>query len=261
MTASNDTATAAWIGSRHTVGRPRLRLICLPHAGGGAGSFAGWRAHVPEGTELVLVELPGRGGRIDEAMPETMAGLVDALFTGLRGEFDAPYAIFGHSFGALLGYELTRRIEQEIARGEPLRPPRALLVSGSRAPHVPLHRKRVADGDDAKLLDWLRDSGGLPEELLEFPDFLRDLLRAVRSDMNFAEQYLVPEPAAVGCPLVAFAGYQDAVSAASHVEPWSQYTTAAHRLRVLSGGHYFPQSHPQETVTAVLAELAAVSQG
>lgn len=259
MTASHDTATGAWIGVRHAVGRPRRRLICLPHAGGGVGSFAGWRPHVPEGTELALVELPGRGGRIDEAVPQTMDGLVDALFTGLRAEFDAPYAVFGHSFGALLGYELTRRIERAIVQGEPLRPPQALLVSGSRAPHVPLHRKRVADGDDAQLIAWLRGSGGLPEELLAFPDFLSELLRAVRSDMSFAERYLIPEPEAIDCPLVAFAGSQDAVSAASWVEPWSQYTTAAHRLRVLPGGHYFPQSHPQETVTAVLAELTAVS--
>ncbi|MFB7940972.1 thioesterase II family protein [Streptomyces sp. NPDC056049] len=260
-----DTASAAgplappsWISARYARGLPRLRLFCLPHAGGGVGVFGPWRAHLPNGVELAPVELPGRGSRIDEPMPPTMDALVDALLDGLRGELDLPYAFFGHSFGALLGYELTLRIEREAAAGGAVRTPSALLVSGSRAPHVPLGRGSVASGDDAGLIDWLSGTGGLPPELLEFPDFLRDLLRAVRSDMAFAEGYLAAGPEPVGCPLSAFAGAEDTVSTVAQVEPWDRYTTAAHALRILPGGHYFPQSHARETVGAVLAELAAV---
>lgn len=198
MCASNPTpATVSWIAARHAPGTLRSRLICLPHAGGGAGTFRSWRPHLPDGVELAPVELPGRGSRIDEPLPQSFDTLVDALFEGLRGEFTLPYAFFGHSFGALLGYELTRRIEREIERGAGLRPPSVLLVSGSRAPHVPLDGEPVADGDEARLVAWLRSSGGLPDELLDFPDFLRDLLRAVRSDMAFAEGYRIPRPAAV----------------------------------------------------------------
>ncbi|MEW1676853.1 thioesterase II family protein [Streptomyces noursei] len=260
MCASNPTpATVSWIAARHAPGTLRSRLICLPHAGGGAGTFRSWRPHLPDGVELAPVELPGRGSRIDEPLPQSFDTLVDALFEGLRGEFTPPYAFFGHSFGALLGYELTRRIEREIERGAGLRPPSVLLVSGSRAPHVPLDGEPVADGDEARLVAWLRSSGGLPDELLDFPDFLRDLLRAVRSDMAFAEGYRIPRPAAVGCPLVAFAGAEDAVSPVAHVAPWNLYTTAEHRMHVLPGGHYFPQSHPRTTVTAVAEELAALS--
>ncbi|MGW6538795.1 thioesterase II family protein [Streptomyces sp. NPDC055051] len=263
---THDTASAAgplappsWISARYARGVPRVRLFCLPHAGGGVGVFSPWRAHLPNGVELAPVELPGRGSRIDEPMPPTMDALVEALLGGLRGELDLPYAFFGHSFGALLGYELTLRIEREAAAGGAVRTPSALLVSGSRAPHVPLGRGSVASGDDAGLIDWLSGTGGLPPELLDFPDFLRDLLRAVRSDMAFAEAYLAAEPEPVGCPLSAFAGAQDTVSTVAQVEPWDRYTTAAHALRVLPGGHYFPQSHARETVGAVLAELTAVA--
>ncbi|MGW7417824.1 thioesterase II family protein [Streptomyces sp. NPDC054863] len=261
MRASNHPTPASvdWIGARHSTGIVRSRIICLPHAGGGGGTFSPWRPYLPEGVELAPVDLPGRGSRIDEPLPESFDSLVEALFEGLRGEFTLPYALFGHSFGALLGYELTRRIEREIEQGAGLRPPSVLLVSGSRAPHVPLHRESVADGDDAQLIAWLRGSGGLPEELLEFPDFLRDLLRAVRSDMVFAEGYRIPRPAAVGCPLVAFAGAADEVSPAAHVAPWNLYTTAEHRMHVLPGGHYFPQSEAQAVVKAVAEELAAFS--
>ncbi|MFE6226459.1 MULTISPECIES: thioesterase II family protein [unclassified Streptomyces] len=258
-TAAGPLAASSWISARYARGVPRLRLLCLPHAGGGVGVFHAWRAHLPDGIELAPVELPGRGSRIDEPMPATMDALVDALFDGVRGELDVPYALFGHSFGAILGYELTRRIEREAARAGGPRTPGALLVSGSRAPHVPLGRGSVASGDDAGLIDWLSGTGGLPPELLEFPEFLRDLLRAVRGDMAFAEAYLAAGPEPVGCPLSAFAGAGDTVSTVAQVEPWERYTTGRHGLRVLPGGHYFPQSHPAETVAAVVAELAAVS--
>ncbi|MEU2790653.1 thioesterase domain-containing protein [Streptomyces sp. NPDC007100] len=260
MRASNPAQdTAGWISARHVAGPLRSRLICLPHAGGGAGTFRSWRPFLPEGVELAPVELPGRGSRIDEPLPRSFDVLVDALFEALRGEFTVPYAFFGHSFGALLGYELTRRIERETGRGADLRRPSALLVSGSRAPHVPLEGETVAGGDEARLIAWLRDSGGLPDELLGFPDFLRDLLRAVRSDVAFAEGYLLPRPTAVSCPLVAFAGAEDTVSPVAHVAPWNLYTTAEHRMHVLPGGHYFPQSHARTTVAAVAGELAALS--
>ncbi|WP_328677036.1 thioesterase domain-containing protein [Streptomyces sp. NBC_01261] len=260
MSASHTTtANSAWISARYAPVPPHTRIVCLPHAGGGAGVFGGWRPHVPAGIELAPVDLPGRGARIDEPVAGTFDELLDSLFGALRGEFTMPYAIYGHSFGALLGYELTLRIEREIEQGEPLLAPVALLVSGSRAPHVPLNREPVTDGDDARLVSWLRETGGLPEELLAFPGFLTDLLRAVRSDIAFAERYLVPGPVPVACPVVALAGREDTVSPVADVEPWAAYTTAAHRLCVLPGGHYFPQSRAEATVRAVMDGLFAVT--
>lgn len=247
------TSEIDWVSARFTVGHPRIRLICLPHAGGGAGAFGAWRPYVPEGVELAPVELPGRGSRIGEPVPDALEPLVEALLTGLRSELTMPYALFGHSFGAVLAYELTRRTEQYG-----LRPPSALLASGSRAPHLPLGRTAVAGGDDEELIAWLGRTGGLPPELLDFPDFLRDLLRPVRSDMALAEAYRIPRPVKVRCPLFAFAGAQDEVATEAQVAPWAQYTSAAHRLRVLPGGHGFPQTHPEETLSAVLGSLAEI---
>ncbi|MGW0395596.1 thioesterase II family protein [Streptomyces sp. NPDC003042] len=243
-----------WVSARYTVGHPRMKLICLPHAGGGAGSFAAWRPYVPEGIELAPVELPGRGSRIGEPVPQALEPLVEELLDGLRPELTMPYALFGHSFGAVLAYELTRRIERE----DGLRAPSVLVASGSRAPHLPLGRTGIADGDDEQLIAWMWRNGGLPAELLEFPDFLTDLLLPVRSDLMLAERYLLPEPAAVGCPLFAFAGAQDDVSTLAQVEAWAPYTSAAYRMRVLPGGHSFPQSRPEAALTAVVEALAEV---
>ncbi|MFD7276559.1 thioesterase II family protein [Streptomyces sp. NPDC059862] len=252
MTAPDPVTPAArWINARYAVGQLRLRMLCLPHAGGSSAAFSGWRPYLPEGVELAPLELPGRGSRIDEPVPGALEPLVEALLDGIRGELTLPYVLFGHSFGAVVAYELTRRIERE----DGLQAPVALLVSGSRAPHVPLGREPLTGSDDTRLVAWLRGSGGLPEQLLEFPDFLRDLLYAVRADLEIAERYLLDRPAPVRCPVVAFAGADDEVSTPAQVEPWGAYTSAPSRMRVVPGGHSYPQSHPEATLTAVVAEL------
>ncbi|GAA4781302.1 MULTISPECIES: thioesterase II family protein [Streptomyces] len=247
---------ASWVNARFTAGNPRLRLICLPQSGGGATAFTGWRPHLPEGVELAPVELPGRGSRMAEPVMGEFGPLLDALLDGLRGELDAPYALFGHSFGALLAYELALRTERD---GLPS--PAALFVSGSRAPQVPLGRAAVAGSSDEELAGWLLRTGGLPRELLDHPDFLREILRAVRADMAMAERYHVPEPLPVGCPLLALAGRDDEVSPPRAVAAWSSCTTAVHRTALVPGGHSYPRTHPRETVRAVREGLALAGIG
>ncbi|MEG3629931.1 thioesterase II family protein [Streptomyces poriticola] len=242
---------APWIIGRHAAGVPRFRLLCLPHAGGSATSFTAWRPHLPDGVEIAPVELPGRGSRIDEPVPHALPPLADDLLDGVRGELDLPYAVFGHSFGAVLGYELTRRIERQ----DGLRAPSALLVSAHRAPHLPLARDPLTGSSDQQLAAWLHGHGGLPEQLLHHPEFLRDLLHAVRADLTLAEAYLLPAPAPVDCPLIVLAGADDEVAAPARVEPWTAYSAGPPRMRVLPGGHSYPQAHPEATLTAVTEEL------
>lgn len=86
MSAADSTPAADWVSARFTVGNPRLRLIRLPPAGGGAGVFHGRRPYVPEHMELVPVELPGRGSRIDEPVPDDLDALAAALLHGLGPE-------------------------------------------------------------------------------------------------------------------------------------------------------------------------------
>lgn len=244
----------AWFGARHRNGSEptRLRLICLPQAGAGAAAFTPWRPHLPAGLEMLPVELPGRASRLGEPAVTTLEPLLDRLFAALRPELATPYALFGHSFGAVLAYELTRRIARQG-----LSAPRALVVSGSRAPHVPLDREPVSGREEAELVDWLRATGGLPEELLAFPEFLTDLLGAVRTDVAIAERYLLPRPVPVSCPLTALAGEQDEVVPAALVAPWTACTGGPAELVTVPGGHSFPQTHPEETVSAVLGALPA----
>ena len=109
-----------------------VRLFCLPFAGGSAAAYAPWQAAINPRFEVVPVQLPGHGGRIREAPLQTMTAMAAALADAMAPRLDRPYAVFGHSMGALLGFETLRRLR---ARGGPA--PVALCVSARRAPHLP----------------------------------------------------------------------------------------------------------------------------
>jgi surfactin synthase thioesterase subunit len=244
-------AARRWITGRVAAGTPRVRLIGLPQAGGGAGAFRSWRALLPEGVELAPVELPGRGTRAAEAMPDSFDDLVDALVTGTAAERAMPYVLFGHSFGAVLAYEIARRAETT---------PLALIVSASRAPHLPAER-RMSSADEAELVRWLTATGGLPPELLEFPEFLRQVLRPIRQDMRFAEDYLIAAPVPVACPVYAFAGLDDEVVTADQVACWAGYSTAGFRHATFPGGHCYPSTRPAPLLAAIADVVSACAPG
>ncbi len=187
-------------------------------------------------------------------MPDGFDTVADALYEGLRGEFNLPYALFGHSFGGMLAYEVARRAEQEG-----IRRPLAVFVSGTRAPHVP-HRRFVADADERVLTDWLSGCGGLPAELFEFPDFLREILQVVRTDLRLAESYAVVDPVPLTAPLHAFAGADDVVTPPGELAAWQRCGGSGFTVTTLPGNHDFPYTAAAELIAAMEPALTRVAR-
>ncbi|MER7766858.1 alpha/beta fold hydrolase [Kitasatospora sp. NPDC096140] len=243
-----------WIVGARRPAAPSVRLLCLPHAGGGSSAYASWAAALDDTIEVCPVELPGRQSRWrDQAFTESEP-LVDALATAIEDELDTPYALFGHSMGALLAYELARALRR---RGLP--EPCALFVSGGPAPQLPREQPGVHDQPDDVVVAKLRTLGGLPEDVLAEPELLEVLLPAIRADLSVCERYHHrPEPP-LGCPVVAFAGAEDAEVPPTRMEAWREQTTAEFELHVLPGDHFFVRSSQAAILETVRVALASVS--
>src|SRR5262245_5024504 len=108
-----------WVRSFSPRPDPRLRLWCLPHAGGSASMFRDWPGGLPGAVEVGASQLPGREDRIAEPAVDDAAELADQLWQHVGPHLDRPYALFGHSMGALIAFELARRAR--AAGAEPLR--------------------------------------------------------------------------------------------------------------------------------------------
>jgi surfactin synthase thioesterase subunit/glycosyltransferase involved in cell wall biosynthesis len=241
-----------WFPGIEETAKGKLRLFCFPHAGGGASSYAPWRALLPD-LHVCPVRLPGRESRLHENPFEDMGSLIFALAGAIDHWLEEPFAFFGHSMGAGVAFELVRELRR---RGRPA--PQALVVSGARAAQLRAGWIPPADASDSELLDRLRRLDGLPADLLDNPEALRVALPALRSDVRLYSTYTYsPEPP-LAVPITAYAGAADPNVPPEEVEAWSDQTSAAFRFRVFAGGHFFLRSAQTEFLRDLSADLAAL---
>ena len=214
--------------------QPRLRLFCFPYAGGGPPIFRAWPEGLPAGVEVWAARFPGRGARLKEVPFTRIGPLVEALAAALEPYLNRPFAFFGHSLGALVGFELARELRR---RDRPL--PAHLFVSGCGAPHIPYPHPPIHALPDPAFLEELRRLEGTPAEVLAHRELMQLLLPALRADFALRETYTcAPEPP-LDLPITAFGGMEDERVNGERLEAWREQTTKAFTLHMLPGDHFF----------------------
>jgi medium-chain acyl-[acyl-carrier-protein] hydrolase len=241
-----DDRTTPWLVRYKASPRASLRLFCFPYAGGAAYLFRQWPQFLPDFIDVCAVQPPGRGGRLREQPFTRLDALVAAATSALIPFMDMPFAFFGHSMGAMIGFELARGLRSLGAAG-----PKHLFVAASRAPRLAGERAITHDLPEPQFVEELRRLGGTPAEVLENEELLRLLLPLLRADFAVTQTYSYAEGPPLGCPLTAFGGLQDEESMAS----WGEYTTASFSLHMLPGGHFFLHSSQGALLEIVAREL------
>jgi surfactin synthase thioesterase subunit len=232
----------------------RLRLVCLPHAGGGAAAFQAWPALVDDDVEVWAARLPGRESRYCEPPLTDMAALVAGLAPALAAIADRPYAVFGHSLGAVAGLALCLHLQDAAL---PL--PVLLLASGHEAPHVAGNRDYHLLGDD-ELTAVLSAMSGTPGEVLSEPGLMELFLPAIRADLALLETYRPPPGAQLRCPVVTYRGADDDLEPGA-VARWAELAAGPVPTRTFPGGHFYLDKYRAEVVGAVMADVARAMAG
>ncbi|MBA2324364.1 MAG: thioesterase [Pseudonocardiales bacterium] len=240
---------SCWVQVSRPRPSARLRLICLPAAGGGASRYRDWPAHLPDDVEVVSVQLPGRENRFNEPPIETMEQLVGPLLDGLAGHLVPPFALFGHSMGALIAFELVRRLRASGVA------PVHVFASGCRAPDLPGRSPDRHTLPDREFLAAIEELGGIPPELLTEREFLDAMLPSLRGDCTLVETYAFRPQAPLSCPVSAFGGLRDKEVPPEDVRAWSRHTTGTFRVHLLPGDHFFVNSARPDLLRLMVSEL------
>jgi surfactin synthase thioesterase subunit len=211
-----------------------VKLICLPFAGAGASFFWPWRNLAPEELTIHPLQLPGRERRIDEEPFTDLHAAADALLPEVVAELgdDMPVALFGHSLGAVLAYEVTRRL---VASGQPVA---GLFVSGSPGPWWP--REHQATGlDDGRFLAQVELFAGYRHPAFDDPEMRELLLPTLRADVEMHESYRPRSDTPMPVDVIAVRGSRDELVSAVELDGWAAVTTTAFRRAEVPGGHMY----------------------
>lgn len=230
-----------------------VRLVCLPHAGGAASYFHPFARAFGARVDVLAVQYPGRQDRRLEPCIDDLTTLADAVFAAFGPYLDRPVALFGHSMGATLGFEVARRIEG-ASDGAVVR----LFASGRRAPSR-AGGELVHLYDDDRLLAELAGLNGTDARVLDEAEIMRSALPAIRADYKAAETCRLTEEAVIAGPITALAGAEDPRVRLDDVRAWEQHTTGGFELRAYPGGHFFLADHAAAIVDLVTERLRAHS--
>ncbi|WP_035716324.1 thioesterase II family protein [Azorhizobium doebereinerae] len=242
-----------WVRRQRAEGAPAVRLFCLPYGGGGASLFNGWRNHLPPGTEVCAIQLPGRQDRIGEPAIDDLDAMVTQLEAAVAPLAGAPYALFGHSMGALLAFALAHRLR---ARGGP--GPLHLFVSAFRAPHLPARLGPLGGLDDDAFLAELGRLGRISGMLEAAPDLTALLIPALRADVRLCEAWACPEGLPpLPLPITCFGGRDDDFVPPEDMAAWRRHTTGRFRHHTVPGDHFFIHDFAAHLAPLLAGDLGA----
>ncbi|WP_330301230.1 thioesterase II family protein [Streptomyces sp. NBC_00503] len=227
-------------------------LMCLPFAGGGAGFYRAWKdlpAHAPR---IVPIQLPGREELfLDEPFRDAIAAAEVLARRVAERAGSEPVALFGHSLGAVLAYEVARRLERNPAVDFT-----HLYVSGSPGPWTGRSRRATGLDDDA-FLARVREFAGYEHDALADPDMRELLLPILRADVEMHETYRPDSDEPLHTPITSLRGTEDALVTRAEAEEWRQATTGAFRLVEPAGGHMYLTESPLPLIDAIASVPAS----
>lgn len=225
----------------------KATIFCLPYAGGTASIYANWEKYLPLGIKLVALELPGHGSRSSEPLLSDIKQLIEDLFHRIETQLIGNYYLLGCSMGALLSYELAKRIRESL---HPM--PIGLIIAAQKAPSISSPPPYLCEQPPVKLKAFLHNLGGLPEAVLNSELLLDYFLPLIRADLSLVEKYKYEVCEPLSSSIFAFYSPEDTLYRKSAVEIWQHFTSSHFALCKVRGGHLFIKSHTQEFISQLL---------
>jgi surfactin synthase thioesterase subunit len=239
-----------WLPPLQSNPQADLRLFCFPYAGASSVVFRGWPAYLPGYVEVCAVQLAGRGRRLREEPYTKIPALVHAAAEALQPYLDKPFVFFGHSLGALIGFEMARWL-----RGRGGREPLHLFVSGRRAPQLPSTDPPTFKLPEAEFIEELKQLNGTPHEVLANPELMAVTLPLLRADFELAQTYTYTAEPPLDISITAFGGVEDKKVPQEELGEWSKQTTSSFSLRMFPGDHFYLNSARPQLLQALSQEL------
>ncbi|KOX12548.1 thioesterase II family protein [Nocardiopsis sp. NRRL B-16309] len=237
---------------RATVPQPgaTLRLVCFPHSGGGPAMFHRWGPALAPDVEVWAATLPGRAARTREPFVSDWTSLVRDMAAAVLEGGEGPVALFGHSLGAAVAFEVARTLTRAGA------PPAHLVVSARSAP---LTRRASLElpRDDDELLGLVdRVYQGVPEAVRSSPELRAHFAPILRADLELSNSYAYRPGPPLTCPVTALGGADDRTVTPAQLQGWADHTRGGFESHLFPGGHFYLEQNGPSVLDTVWRRVA-----
>ena len=228
-----------------------ITLFCFPFAGGGASTYTSWIKKLKDKITVCPIQLPGREERIMEKpytdMSELLRDLTDEIVIAIKGK----YALWGHSMGGKIAYELEKYLENKGYQAQ------CIFASGCRIPNIPEPNPIYHLKDEAFKRE-LERFGGTPKKVLENKELLDFFLPMLRADFTLADTYCDNSMTVLHSPIVAFGGRQDNEAEEEAIKQWSHYTDNTFQYEIFEGDHFYLKEHEDMVIEQLKKHLKRI---
>lgn len=221
----------------------------MPYAGANKYSYAPLVSLFPPEIRTTIIELPGRGARFHEPLLISIEDMVHDVFKNRSIQFDAPYILFGHSMGALLGYLLIKKIIQQG-----LAAPRHVFFTGCPPPSA---KKEISGShllSDDEFKNMLKHLGGITDDILDNKDLFELFLPVLRADFKAVDLYVYNNDNKFDIPITVIGGNKDSYIS-NHLSDWSFETNAEAQIIQMEGDHFFIFKNQAEIIRLILEQV------
>lgn len=230
-----------------------MKLFCLPYAGGSESAFYSWKGHMQPDIEICPIQLKGRGRRFNEPCYESLEEAVQDIFEQVQAERKGDdYALFGHSMGSLLAYELYYQMS-----GAGAEKPVHIFFSGYKAPNRIRKKEKLHTLPNPIFKKKLVELGGTPEELINHEELFELFIPILKSDFKMVENYIYQERnSKIDCDITVLNGKEDSMSK-EDVSDWKHHTSGHFTAYYFDGNHFFLHHHVEKITDIINHSLAA----
>lgn len=248
--------SSSWVTIPKPCLRATMRLFCLPYAGGSTATYYPWADQLPHHIEVCPIQLPGRGHRLREQPFSELPPLVSTLGSDLAFYLDRPFALFGHSMGSFIAFELAQHLRHQYGIQ-----PSALFISGRRPVHLLEPYTHIRHLPEQEFLQALHRRYGMLQHILNNQDLSNIFLPILRADFSICETYRYSSDQPFSCPIFAYGGLSDRDVCVHELASWRRYTQSIFRMNLLTGGHFFIETHQTMFLHVFRRDLAMLLDG
>ncbi|KEQ21810.1 thioesterase II family protein [Paenibacillus tyrfis] len=220
--------------------KKKIKLFCLPYAGASAFIYNKWVNKLNDEIQLVPYELSGHGLRYHEPHYTSFSEIITELESYIKQNvhYGDYYALFGHSMGGTIVYELTHHL---LSQG--FYKPEIVYISGKGPPGKKRRERLLHLLPDEEFKEEIFKLGNTPREILDDNVFEKYYLPTLRNDFRLLETYLFEKKKDIlDCPIAILYGNTDERTA-DNILDWSKYTKQECYFFEFDGGHFFIHEH------------------